>query len=532
MQKIKQYLSRESSVRGATLILVVTLLASNILGLIRDHFIAQKIPTSLLDTYYAAFRIPDLIFNILILGAIAAAFIPVFTNLTNKKNAREAWHVVNSFLNISILVLIVFAIILAIVMPYLVPLMVPDFTPDKQLLTTRLARIMLVSPIFFGISYIFGGMLNSMKRFLAYSISPLVYNLCIIIATIFLSDKYGVYGIVIGVVSGAFLHMAIQIPVAYKLGYRYRLTFDWKDPNVKKIFYLMVPRSIGLGANQVMLLVYTSIASTLAAGSVAIYNLADNIQTMPVVVFGTSFATAIFPSLSESISVGDKEKFVNYIWRGMRAILFLLIPAGIGIILLRAQVVRLILGSGFFGWTQTVNTANTLGYLAVSMFTQGISALIARSFYALHNTKIPMISSISAIIISVFLGYILAPKMGVAGLGLAFSIGSIANALVLYLILRTKIVQIKTQEAKTVVYIGKIFAASLVMIAVVQLVKNISGQIVNMDRFWGVFVQTALTIIFGGGAYLAIAHLFHLEEIKEIIHLLKKKFGIVENTQE
>ena len=177
--------------------------------------------------------------------------------------------------------------------------------------------------------------------------------------------------------------MLIQLPVVIKLGYRYQPTADWKDPGVKRIFRLMIPRAIGLGAMQILLLVYTFLASKLQPGSIAIFNLADNIQTMPVVVFGTSFATALFPSLSETFSLKKFNDFTNLFWKGTRAVLYLLIPSGIGVILLRAQIVRLILGSGHFGWEQTIETANILGFFAISLFAQGLIPLFARVFYSL-----------------------------------------------------------------------------------------------------------------------------------------------------
>lgn len=531
MQKLSQFFSDKNSIRGAAGILIITLLLSNILGMIRDHYLAQKIPTTLLDTYYAAFRLPDLIFNILILGAIAAAFIPVFTSYLSRKEEKEAWHIANSFLNLALIVLVVCAIVLAILMPYLIPFLVPEFTPEKQELTTRLARLMLFSPIFFGLSYIFGGILNSFKRFLIYSIAPLIYNLSIILATVFLADRFSVWGVVYGVLAGAFLHMLVQIPATIKLGYHYQAVWDWRHYGVKKIFKLMVPRAIGLGAMQVMLLVYTAIASTLAAGSVAIFNLADNIQTMPIVVFGTSFATAIFPSLSEAISLKKIERFTNYIWRSIRAVLFLLIPAGIGIILLRAQIVRLILGSGHFGWEQTVNTADTLGFFALSLFAQGLIPLLARSFYALHNTKTPMFISITSFAISIILGFILAPRMGVMGLGLAFTGGSLVNAGLLYLILRKEVSQMKKQESSGFIFILKILVSCLVMVAAIQASKYAIEPFIDMTRFWGVLAQAGIAIVVGGGIYLLLTWLLGCEEIKEVIELIKKRFKFEHNAE-
>lgn len=532
MEKLKKILHGSNTVKGATGILVVTLLISNILGMVRDHFIAQKIPANLLDTYYAAFRLPDLIFNLFILGAIAAAFIPVFTAYISKKKEEEAWKIANSFLNLAILVLIIFVIILALIMPYIIPLLVPNFTPEKQNLTVKLSRLMLFSPIFFGISYIFGGILNSFKRFLVYSVTPLIYNLSIIISTIYWADKLSVYGVVYGVLVGAFLHMIIQLPIVLQLGYRYKAIADWNNPGVRKIFRLMVPRSIGLGANQIMLLVFTSIASTLSAGSVAIYNLADNIQTMPVVVFGTSFATALFPTLSETASLKNREKFATYLWRGIRAIIYLLIPAGIGIILLRSQIVRLILGSGWFGWSETINTADTLGYLAISLFAQGLISLLARSFYALQDTKIPMITSIISFIISIVLGYVLAFPMRVAGLGLAFTFGSIINFLLLYIILRKRAYELKKEEPVFLNFLFKVIAACIIMVIAVQGTKYIAGSLVNMEKTWGVFVQTLTSIIIGSGFYLLSTYFLGCEEIKEIIILFKKRFNFIQKTNE
>lgn len=526
MYKLRRFFNGENSVRSATVILIITLLLSNILGLIRDHFLAQKIPTGILDTYYAAFRLPDLIFNLLILGAIAAAFIPVFTNYLAKRKDKTAWHMVNSFINVAFVALLVSIVILGILMPFLIPFLVPKFDPEKQTLTIKLARLMLVSPLLFGLSYIFGGILNSFKRFLTYSIAPLFYNLSIITATLLFADKIGVYAPVFGVIIGAFLHMLVQIPTALSLGWRPKFVFDWRHPGIIKIVRLMIPRTIGLGAMQMMLLFYTAIASSLGAGAVAIFNLADNIQTMPTVVFGTSFATAVFPTLSEVASLNKKEDFAGYIWRGIRAILFILIPTGLAIILLRAQIVRLILGSGFFGWEQTIKTADTLGWFALALFAQGLIPLFARSFYALHNTKTPTIISIASMIISIILGFILAPQMGVKGLALAFSCGGFFNAGILYFYLRKASPEIKKGEAPLLVFLAKVLFASFLMAIAVQIAKYGIEPFVDMHRFWGVLVQGGGAILIGASSYLGLTWLLGCEEMGEVIRVIKRRFGI------
>lgn len=509
----KLSLGGKNSFRAASLILIFTLFLSNVLGVIRDHYLSQKIPTDVLSAYYAAFRIPDLLFNVLILGAISSAFIPIFSSLLAGKKEKEAWEVANSVINIAIIALIVACGILVILMPLLVPLFVPGFDEAKRVLTVNLARIMLASPIFFGLSYIFGAILNSFKRFLVYSLAPLVYNISIILGTLLFADRIGVVGVALAVVIGAFLHMAIQIPVAVGLGWRWQKILNFKNDQVRKIGILMFPRAIGLGANQIMLLVFTGLASVLGGAAVAIYNLADNIQTMPMVVFGTSFAMAIFPTLAENYAQRDLESFANYFVKTLRSILFFMVPIVLGVILLRAQVVRLILGSGFFGWQQTIDTANTLGYFALALVFTSTTPLLARAFYALHNTKLPMMVTIISVFISIVASIILSPKMGITGLALAYSIGSFFNCLILYLLFRKKIF---FEEMPILIFLGKVILAALIMAIAMQEIKFLAALFVDMQRFWGVLTQTVLAI--GGGTiiFLIMAWVFDCEEIASI----------------
>lgn len=522
---IKKIFHGSNSVKGATIILIITFAISNLLGLIRDHFLAQKIPTTFLDCYYAAFRLPDLIFNILALGAISTAFIPVFSSYLAKKNLKEAWKVTNSFLNIIIVFLIVCLIILAILMPILIPLLVPDFDGEKLALTIKLARLMLISPVLFGISYILSSVLNSFKRFLVCSFSPLVYNLSIIIFTVLLADKIGVYAPVIGVIVGAFLHLFIQLPTAIFLGWRPSFVWEMCNAGVKKIIALIFPRAIGLGAMQIVLIFFTAIASGLGAGSIAVFNLADNIQTMPTAVFSNSLAVAIFPSLAHAATLDKREEFSNLIWKSIRAIVMVLIPASVAIILLRAQIVRLILGSGHFGWQQTIDTANTLGWFALALVFQGVMPILARAFYSRHNTKTPTIISIIAMVLSVILAFILSKTMGVSGLALAFSISGFFNALLLYIYLRKDNLDLREQEKKFAVFVFKVLFATLVMALIIQMSKYAISPYVNMQKFWGVFVQAGGSFLLGLAFYLGLATLFGFEEFREIIDAIKKKFS-------
>jgi len=528
---LSKFLNGKNSLSAASLILIITLFLSNILGLIRDHFLTQKIPTDVLSVYYAAFRIPDLIFNVLILGAISAAFIPVFSSLITLRKNKDAWEVTNSVINIAIIVLILSCIILAIIMPAIVGYFVPGFDQEKQHLTIKLARIMLASPIFFGLSYIFGAVLNSFKRFAVYSLAPLIYNLSIIFGTLLFADRYSVTGVSLAVVVGAFLHMAIQVPIAVKLGFRWKMILDYKNAFVRKIGILMVPRAIGLGANQILLIIFTAIASALGGSAVAVYNLADNIQTMPMVVFGTSFAMAIFPTLSEQASHQNYERFGYYFNKSVRSILFFMIPIVFGIYLLKTQIVRLILGSGHFGWSQTNDTAKTLGFFAIALVFTSIIPLLARGFYALHNTKIPMYATIVTVAISVLIAYILAPSYGVGGLAIAYSIGSFFNALILYLILRKKVI---FDEASLAWYTLKVLVASLIMAIALQETLFLTELFVDKTHAVGVLLQTGIGIVIALLFYLLLAWIFNFEEMASIKIILARLTGrsIVDNSQE
>lgn len=509
--KFQKLVHRENSLVGAAGILVITMALSNILGLLRDHYLARNISTYELDIYYAAFRIPDLIFNVLIFGAISAAFIPVFTSYISIGEKKTAWKIANSMISISAALMFLLSIILFFAMPALTPLLVPKFDVARMAKTTELARILTLTPIFFSASYFLGGVLNSFKRFVAYSFAPIIYNLAIIIGAIWIAPIWGITGVVVLVVIGSMLHMLVQVPSAYNLGFRFQPIFDFSLPGVKKIIRLMIPRAIGMGANNIMLVVYTAISSALVAGSIAVFNLANNIQTMPTVVFATSFSTAVFPILAHKSSIGDHKSFSSYLTRSARVIIYLLAPSTVVFVLLRAQIIRLILGSGKFGWDDTKMAALTLGWFAFSLVAQGLIPLFAKAFYAKHNTKTPTIISVISVVVSIVVAYPLAQKMGVAGLALAFSIGSYVNVIILYLLLYKISQNIFSREIW--ISMAKILIASAVMALVVRWIGHFVYDFVNMERFWGVLVQASIATIAGGVVYLIITYLLGCEEL-------------------
>jgi putative peptidoglycan lipid II flippase len=509
----------------ATFFLAAAAICSNVLGLLRDRIFVWRFGAgNKLDAYYAAFRIPDLIFNLLVLGALFSAFIPVFTDYIVKKEEKEAWHIANSLINIFTLALLLICGITFIFTPYLTLLIAPGFAqnPEKMQMTINLTRLMLICPLIFSLSNIFSGILNSFKRFIAYALAPIGYNLGIIFGALCLAKYFGIYALAFGVIIGAFLHFVIQIPSTLIVGYRFRLIFDFFHPGVKRIVKLMIPTAIALGIAQINLMVYTILGSTLRAGSIAIVNLTNNIQTFPTVVFGISIATTIFPNLAEKASQEKTEDFVRDFSWAVRNILFLIIPSTAGIILLRAQIIRLILGASKFTWADTQLAATTLGFFTLSLIAQATIPVLARSFYALKNTKTPLLAGFLAVLVNVILACLLAYyfgyQYGVAGLALAFTISSFLQAFILWILLRKKIGSL--DDFKILISTSKIFVASLVMAAAVYGTLYLIAPLVNMQRFVGILTQTLCAITAGLLIYFLASLVLKCEEITIIRKLL------------
>ena len=281
---LEKILNGESkTITGAALLLGAASLASRFLGVLRDRVLAGEFGAGdTLDVYYAAFRIPDLVFNLLILGALSAGFIPIFTAAlcgAREKNEepKEAWGIVNSAMNIMGVALVVLCGLFIILAPWIVPLITPGFGPEKMATTITMTQIMMLSPIFLGLSNILGSVLQSFKRFFIYSLAPIFYNIGIIVGALFFTKWWGIYGLAGGVVLGAVAHMLIQAPAAWQLGYRYRWIFDLANKKIRAIGKMMIPRTLGLAVSQINLVVMTIIASTLIPGSLAIFNLANNL---------------------------------------------------------------------------------------------------------------------------------------------------------------------------------------------------------------------------------------------------------------
>ncbi|MFH1749437.1 MAG: murein biosynthesis integral membrane protein MurJ [bacterium] len=540
MQKLWSLFTSKNSLGVASIILVATTAMSRLMGIPRDYFLAQKIPSGDISIYNAGFLIPDFIVNILIIGAISAAFIPVFINYLSTKKKDQAFEIANQLLNIGLIIILVYSVLMFIFAPYVMKLLVPGFSGERLADAVLISRILIVNPIFFSLAYIFGGILNSFKRFLAYSLAPIFYNLGIILGTVLFADEYGILAPAFGAIAGAFMHMLIQAFPAFSLGYRYKFAINWKNKGVREIGHLMLPRTIGLAASQVSFIVIIAIASMYDPEDIALFIFANNIAAFIPSVFGVTLAIAVFPNLAEKIALNQRTGFAKTFSLVFRQIFFIVLPLIALLLIFRAQAVRILLGSGHFDWENTVVTATILGVMALYMFAQSLIPLLARSFYAMKNTRTPVIISIVGIVITILSGLILAhgwnyagqdiiPSMGVVGLGWALSIGASIHLIWLFFALHSKIGKI--EQKTNLLNISKVIFITLLMTAVAQSGKYLIEPILDTHTRLGLILQVGIVSIFALAVYIGISYLFKLPELNKLSSFFKRKTRVKELTE-
>jgi putative peptidoglycan lipid II flippase len=366
-----------------------------------------------------------------------------------------------------------------------------------------------------------GGVLQSFKRFLCFALAPVMYNIGIIIGALFFVKPLGLPGLAWGVILGAVLHLLIQLPTVIKLGWRYRFRLRFKDSNFIKVLKLIGPRILGLASGQINFIVITIFASTITAGSLAIFNLSNNLQSFPIAFFGVSFALAVFPTLSRRFASKDEAEFKLQFLSTFKQILLFIIPFTALFIILRVQIVRVVLGAGKFNWDDTVLTADSLGIFCLSLFAQALMPLLVRAFYARHNTVLPFIASFVAMIVNVAATWYFIQYFDVLGLALGFTISSIVNFALLAVFLKFKIKNI--WHNGLVLTLFKISFAAFIMAFVTQVVKTYLGLLVDMNRFWGVLTQGVVAGLVGLLVFGLIAYLLRTEELLVFLGSIKRK---------
>jgi len=526
-------------------------LLSQILALFRDRSMAHFIgPSPSLDAYYAAFRVPDLIFISVASLASFTVIIPfIIARMTARKDGNgfevtdKARKYLSDILTVFFIVMFLLSIIAFILMPLLASYIAPGFTEATQGELILLSRIMLLSPILLGLSNLFGAVTQIFRKFFIYSLSPILYNVGIIIGVIFLYPFFGIYGLAIGVVIGAFMHFGIQVWAAGSLGFKPRFSSSINFLDIKKAVFTSLPRTLGLAFNNIALISIIALASYLKSGSISVFNFAFNLQSVPLNIIGISYAVAAFPTMAKSVSLGKMDEFRSHLKSAARAIVFWSLPVIFLFIVVRAQIVRVILGSGSFSWENTRLVAASLAIFSVSILAQGMITLLSRAYYAKGDTRRPLIVNFSCsvliIILSIFLSHLfesvpmfrffiesILKVSDIAGtevlmLPLAYSIGTIINSLLHWYFVRKDFMQGESFITKT---FFQSLGASFFLGLVAYLSLNIFSPIFGTTTFWGVFLQGFISGILGIASAILVLHLLKNEELKDIAKALHTKF--------
>ena len=549
VSKIFKLLNRQSQgINEAALLLGLFTFVSQMLGLVRDRFLATYLGAGQhLDLYYAAFKIPDFLYVSVATLAAITVLLPYLSEKYGEGDVfghDRAKKFLDQVFTVLLLFLVGLSLVLFILMPWLAKLVAPGFDAAALHTLTGLSRIMLLQPIIIGISNMLGSVTQMFKKFFVSALSPVFYNLGIILGIVFLYPVFGVSGLAYGVILGAVLHFMIQLPVLIQAGFVPRFTRDISFSEIRSIVFTSIPRTVGLSMSAFTALILTSIASLLGTGSISIFNLTNNMLNVPIGIVGISYSVASFPALVKYWNGNNRVEFAKHILDATRKIIFWSVPITVLFIVLRAQIVRVILGSQSFSWNDTRLAAACLALFVVGLVAQSLVHLFVRGYYAAGNTKKPLIMNFAGEVLTIILAvaFLLiiehVPSIGdflrtllrldgianikILALPLAFSIGNIFNYFALWAIFKKDFPEANAYPIlRTTV---QTIAASICMGIVTYGALNFLVVIFNQNRFWGVFFQGLVAGLFGIVMFVTILIMLKNEDIFEFGRSLKRKF--------
>lgn len=526
----KQVLS-SSQIARATGTIMMAFVLSGILGLFRQIILASIFGADReLDAFYAALRLPETLFTLVAGGALGSAFIPVFSRFLAKDDPRGAWRLVGAILMFLIAIASGLAVIGFIFAGFLTrTLLIPSADGQTQDLTIELMRIMLATVVLFGISGLVMGILNTYQRFLTPALAPSMYNIGIIIGAIFLSPTYGIHGLAWGAVIGAGLHMVIQIPNVMRLPHikQLRLNLQVKTEGVTEVLTLMGPRLLGLMVVQVNFWVNVSLASDMDTGSLTALITAFTLMFTVLGVLGQSLGTAAFPTLSALYANGDMEGFARILNRALTGVLFLSIPAGLGMVILADPIITVLLERGEWTAADTSATAWALLFYGIGLSGHAALEILARTYYALHDTWTPVVIGGGAMVLNIVLSLILVVmfrNLGAdtftrgpfGGLALANSLATAIESTVLWLMLHKRLPSLDTHNVQSTLFRTWI-AGGIMVVGVWGILQLLASQSVFLQLFAGI---TTGIIVFG-----VTALVLKIESAQSVPRQILARFG-------
>ena len=519
----RRLLGSRSGVIGAVLLIGLSFLGSRLLGVARTAVIADQYGTSVeLDAFWVAMRLPDLVFQLLAGATLASAFIPVYARALQNRGERSAWRLASIVLNWVLIGTIALSVAVFFAAEWIVPALAPGLGEDSGIEdaiiedAVFLTRVLLLSPILFAVSGMLTGILHARRHFLLPAISPMLYNLAIILGALLLPGELGVEALVIGVVAGSGLHLMIQLPALstalVRSGGGLGFHFNLGDVEAREVLRLMAPRMLGLAAAQINLIVLTFFGSLVGDSSISALNFAWLLLMFPVGLFGISLATAVFPSLAERAAAGGPSSVNALVSQTLRFTLFLAIPASVGMLLLRDSIVATLLEHGAFDATATQLVSDALLFYSIGVFAHAAIEIVSRGFYVLGDTRTPVALAISSMLLNVILSAVLVGPMELKGLALALSVSAIAEFVLLALLLNGRL---NRQLLSRMVWWStiKTVVATVIM---GQLVWLLIEVLVGLDFARDSWIVLALCVSGGGVVYLALSLIMKQDEAEAL----------------
>ena len=514
-------------VAGAAGIVAVGFLGSRLLGLLRSVAIADAFGTDPeLGAYWVAFRLPDLVFQVLAGATLSAAFIPTFSRVALRGGEDASWRLASSVLHLIAIATAVAALAAFLLAPWIVPLLAPGLGEESgrqeelRALAVELTRMMLISPIFFGVSGMLTGILNARQHFWAPALAPIVYNASIIFGALALTGPFGVHGLALGVVAGSAGHLAVQLPALRTVGMRWRPALDVASESVREVARLMGPRVLGLAAWQVNLVVVIFFASFVSDAAISAVNYAFMMAMLPVAVVGMSISTAVFPALAQQAAARQLSTLRQSIAGSLRMILFLVVPASVGLILLARPAVRLLLQRGAFDAAATDLVVDALVLYSIGIFAHAGTEILSRGFYALSDTRTPVLLAVLAMVVNVALCAALVAPLGVRGLALAASLAAIMEFALLLRALQLRVGGLDARGLRRSA--GRTVVATVVMAQVVVLLLILLHAAgVEQESVPGALLLSSAGALAGAVTYALAASLLRSEEYAAIVGRLR-----------
>ncbi len=521
--------SHKKRLAGAAVIVMISTILSRLTGYLREMLIPTKLGVGMVgDAYNVAFLVPDLMYNLILGGAIAAALIPVLSGYIERDEEKDGWKAVGSFINITILVMVVFCLLGMIFTDRLIPIVAEGFKnkgPETQLLAVRLTRILFPSVSFLMLAGMCNGILNSYHRFTAAAFGPVIYNLGGVLSLLLFGSNtaLGAERVAYGVMLSALIYFLFQVSVAFKNLKYFGPVIHLKHPGLKRLFSLAIPSLISSSVVQINLIISARFATFAAVGSVTMFNSANRTWQLPLGIFAQSMGVALLPTLSARAATGDEGEYRRILMKGLKTVLLLAIPSAVGFIILREPVIRTLFK---FSSKFTEASVNTTGFIlmffSLALVSQSVVAIMTRAFFAVNDTKTPLYIGSSTIIINGALSWLFFyhTPLNVAGMALAYSISSTVYALMLLLLINKKIKGAYMKDLLS--FLGKAVLASAAMALVLYPLNSVLPVNINSKLSQAVFLGVEAAA--GAAIYFGVILLLRVEEGMYLFNAVKRRF--------